>query len=329
MHSTIEHIKQTISIESIAVSRYGLRLYKKSPIAYSALCPFHREKTPSFFIYCDTNEYHCYGCGAHGDVIDFVKNMENFTDIKDAVSALDGKKMTISSKSTKARLHKNNDSRRKMHNQVADLAKQMWSTTKDIANCKSKSSYFKKKNIESVEGIKQESFDSPILIPMLDDNCKIWNLQIISTTADGSHNKRFLKGGRAKGLFFPIGGTFVKNNKVIIAEGIATALTLYNELKIKTLCAFSANNIAEVAKSVRAKRPGYEIIIAADNDGWDDDKQNIGLFKANQAAKEYSCKVVFPKFPEQDSQYSDFNDYANICSTHYPITELFKEQRLL
>ncbi len=38
----------------------------------NAFCPFHEERTPSFVIYLNTNQYHCFGgCGAHGDVIDF------------------------------------------------------------------------------------------------------------------------------------------------------------------------------------------------------------------------------------------------------------------
>lgn len=39
-------------------------------------CPFHEEKTPSFYIFAD-NHYHCYGCQEHGDAIDFVMKTKN------------------------------------------------------------------------------------------------------------------------------------------------------------------------------------------------------------------------------------------------------------
>lgn len=42
------------------------------------LCPFHKENTPSFFIYPD-NSYHCFGCGVHGNAIDFVMNKLNLS----------------------------------------------------------------------------------------------------------------------------------------------------------------------------------------------------------------------------------------------------------
>ena len=52
-----------------------------------ALCPFHTEKTPSFVIYNDTNSYYCFGCGAGGDAITFIKNIERL-DYTDAVRFL-------------------------------------------------------------------------------------------------------------------------------------------------------------------------------------------------------------------------------------------------
>jgi len=41
---------------------------------HRGLCPFHTEKTPSFFVFSD-NRYKCFGCSEHGDVIDFVQKM--------------------------------------------------------------------------------------------------------------------------------------------------------------------------------------------------------------------------------------------------------------
>ncbi len=46
---------------------------------YKALCPFHQEKTPSFFVNPEKGLWHCFGCGAGGDVIDFVQRIEGLT----------------------------------------------------------------------------------------------------------------------------------------------------------------------------------------------------------------------------------------------------------
>ena len=46
---------------------------------YVGLCPFHKEKTPSFSVVEDKGFYHCFGCGAHGDVIGFVMRSANLT----------------------------------------------------------------------------------------------------------------------------------------------------------------------------------------------------------------------------------------------------------
>ncbi|MGB5835028.1 MAG: DNA primase [Thiohalocapsa sp.] len=51
----------------------GLRVQlKKAGKEFSACCPFHNEKTPSFTVSADKQFYHCFGCGAHGNAIDFL-----------------------------------------------------------------------------------------------------------------------------------------------------------------------------------------------------------------------------------------------------------------
>lgn len=51
------------------------------------LCPFHEEKTPSFFIFTNTNRYNCFGCGKNGDVINFIEKTRKI-DFKEALKLL-------------------------------------------------------------------------------------------------------------------------------------------------------------------------------------------------------------------------------------------------
>ncbi|HOP94899.1 MAG TPA: DNA primase [Dictyoglomaceae bacterium] len=72
----VEDVKQRINIVDI-ISRYvNLR---KSGKNYVGLCPFHQEKTPSFYVNPDKGLYHCFGCGASGDVFSFLLNYRNIT----------------------------------------------------------------------------------------------------------------------------------------------------------------------------------------------------------------------------------------------------------
>ena len=50
---------------------------RKAGNSYKARCPFHDEKTPSFNVRPDKGFYHCFGCGAHGDAISFVREFDN------------------------------------------------------------------------------------------------------------------------------------------------------------------------------------------------------------------------------------------------------------
>ena len=56
---------------------------------HSGLCPFHNEKTPSFYVVEDKGFFHCFGCGAHGDAIGYVMRADNL-DFIEAVERLAG-----------------------------------------------------------------------------------------------------------------------------------------------------------------------------------------------------------------------------------------------
>lgn len=63
---------------------------KKAGRSWKGLCPFHNERTPSFTVDRDKGLYHCFGCGAGGDVIHFVRQIDRL-DFPEAVEALAGR----------------------------------------------------------------------------------------------------------------------------------------------------------------------------------------------------------------------------------------------
>jgi DNA primase len=73
----IESIKSRIDFAALAAER-GLTLHRKGRQLY-ALCPFHREKTPSFTISPERSLFHCFGCGVGGDLFGFVMRMDGVT----------------------------------------------------------------------------------------------------------------------------------------------------------------------------------------------------------------------------------------------------------
>jgi len=84
LNSPVQKIKERLSIEEI-VSSY-IKLDKVGP-NLKAKCPFHNEKTPSFFISPDRGTYYCFGCGAKGDIFTFVEEFEGL-DFRGALKLL-------------------------------------------------------------------------------------------------------------------------------------------------------------------------------------------------------------------------------------------------
>lgn len=73
MSSPAQKIKERLSIVDVISSYISLIPAGKN---YKAKCPFHNEKTPSFFISPERESYYCFGCSAKGDIFSFVENFE-------------------------------------------------------------------------------------------------------------------------------------------------------------------------------------------------------------------------------------------------------------
>ncbi len=82
----LDELRGRVPVSDVVGKR--VKLAKKGR-EFSGLCPFHSEKTPSFTVNDDKAFYHCFGCGAHGDVIRFVTETEGLT-FPEAVGKLAG-----------------------------------------------------------------------------------------------------------------------------------------------------------------------------------------------------------------------------------------------
>ena len=71
-----DQIKEHISIVDVASLYVSLKPAGKN---FKALCPFHSEKTPSFFVMPDKNSFSCFGCNRFGDIFTMVQEMENLS----------------------------------------------------------------------------------------------------------------------------------------------------------------------------------------------------------------------------------------------------------
>ena len=83
-HEYIEELTRSTDIVELVGSYVQL---KRKGRLYGGLCPFHSEKSPSFYVYPDTQSFYCFGCGAGGDAITFAKKI-NSIDYPEAVKML-------------------------------------------------------------------------------------------------------------------------------------------------------------------------------------------------------------------------------------------------
>lgn len=151
--------------------------------------------------------------------------------------------------------------------------------------------YVVKKQLD-VASLKQAG--DKLLIPMYDDQGKLWNLQRIAP--DGT--KRFLRGGRTVGLFTIIGAFSKAGETACIGEGYATMAAVNCASGRPCIAAFSAKNMMAVAKLWNDARPDLNFIICADDDS-DNPQGNVGLEAARAVAEEIGARLALPIVPRE------------------------------
>jgi len=82
--SFLDELRLKISVSDVISKKVALKLRGRE---YLGLCPFHNEKTPSFTVNDQKSFYHCFGCGAHGDIIKYTMETEGLS-FKEAIEKL-------------------------------------------------------------------------------------------------------------------------------------------------------------------------------------------------------------------------------------------------
>lgn len=156
--------------------------------------------------------------------------------------------------------------------------------------------YLCRKGIRS-HGLREH--EGALVIPMR-DGADLHSLQFIAT--DGT--KQFLKGGRTRGCYVLLGHP---DRVLCIAEGYATAASIYESTGHAVAVAFNASNMVAVARAVRARFRDRRLIVCADDDV--NTAGNPGLTKAREAAQEVDGALAVPDFGEsRPDGATDFND---------------------
>ncbi|MEN2748213.1 CHC2 zinc finger domain-containing protein [Sphingomonas sp. T9W2] len=87
LRAAIDRIRTDFSVSSVA-KKAGVKLVRAGN-EWKACCPFHDDGTPSFYVYANERRFICYGCGAEGDVLDFMRRAYGGS-VVEAIRALDG-----------------------------------------------------------------------------------------------------------------------------------------------------------------------------------------------------------------------------------------------
>lgn len=139
-----------------------------------------------------------------------------------------------------------------------------------------------------------------LLLPLVDDSGTVTAAQTITPQGE----KRLLSGSAKRGAYHAVNAADAPQS-VLIAEGLATALSVYlMRPEALTVCAIDAGNLQPVAQAMHQRYPNAQIIIAADND-IKPGEPNTGKDAAEKAAKTVSGWVALP--PSEGK--ADWNDY--------------------
>lgn len=180
------------------------------------------------------------------------------------------------------------EEQKRTHERAADTVEKIWQNS---GAASSDHPYLVKKGVDN-HGARITG-DGRLVLPLFNDSGELSSLQYIG--ADG--DKKYHPGGKAKGATWQIGS---KKETIYIAEGYATAASIFEATGQTVIISYTANNLVHAAKLARATYGATQkIVIVGDND-----ESGTGQKAAKEAAEAIGARYVLPP------QTGDANDYA-------------------
>lgn len=207
--------------------------------------------------------------------------------------------------------------------QAALSAQQQWERAQPLEHPQSHP-YLERKGVRS-HGLRVND-KGDLLIPAFDTEGQLCTLQIIGKEAP--HPKLFLKGGKKAGAFYTL-GTLRAGCDYLVAEGYATAATLYESTGKPVVCAFDAGNLSACVSALTQHYPSSFACLCADDDRYG--VSNTGITKAQACARSFGVGVIAPHFLQLEDKPTDFNDMQREqgnAAVRAHVQTLFIDQKL-
>jgi len=256
------------------VSRY-VNL-KQAGKEWKGLCPFHQERKPSFTIYPERGNYHCFGCGAHGDVLDFLSEISG-AGVSEVIKDVTNGQAPMADPNRPKSEPKPEPSR----DEAIQEASARWDRAIPLDG--GTNAYLARKQV-APHGCRSEG--DALLVPMYNADGDIQSVQRIAP--DGG--KRFHTGAPVKHARLLLG---VHLGRTIICEGFATGASIHDAVPEQVCVSFSKDGVATMARELHAN--GVAIVIAA---------ERKGLEEFTALARELDVPLAVPEAGD------DFNDQA-------------------
>lgn len=273
---------------------------KRSGNIYKGNCPIHNENSPSFVVYDDG--YHCFGCGAHGDAIDFIVAMDGCSKAE-AIERLGANDFALTG--PEKRIIEDRDRSRAEERKTATaMAARRWDAAQPATE---DHPYLDRKmvlpHMARIDG-------KSLLLPVYDRDGEIMSVQSIDRDGgklfqwgeylkdgDGNfvldHNGKKMRGSGAptKGGRLNFG---ICIGRTIVCEGFATGASIYEAIPDRVAVGFSKTGVIDLVRELHGN--GQEVAIAADRNA---------LVEMLALGEELGIPVYAPAEP-----HDDFNDMA-------------------